>query len=113
MTCLFCQILAGELPASIVYEDEQFIAFNDVNPQAPTHQLIIPRLHIETINDLLPQHNALVGEMFQVAKELAKKAGIDAKGYRTVMNCNAGAGQTVFHLHLHLLGGRAMSWPPG
>lgn len=113
MDCLFCKIIKGDIPAKIIYEDENIVAFDDINPQAPQHKLIIPRKHIATINDLDPQDNVLIGQMTQVAKKLAQDLDIHEKGYRIVMNCNAGAGQTVFHIHMHLLGGRAMLWPPG
>lgn len=111
--CLFCKILGGEIPADIVYESDTALAFRDINPQASTHVLIIPRQHISTINDVEPEHEQLVGHLFSVAKEIAATEGIHEDGYRVVMNCNEGAGQTVFHIHLHLLGGRHMNWPPG
>ena len=113
MTCLFCRIIAGEIPSSKVYEDERLVAFNDINPQAPTHVLVVPRVHIATLNDLDPAHDALVGEMVRRAGAIAAGRGHAAGGYRTVFNCNADAGQTVFHIHLHLLGGRGLGWPPG
>lgn len=111
--CIFCRIAAGEIPADLVYEDEAVVAFRDLNPQAPTHILIIPRRHIATTNDLTPEDAELVGKLVLVAKQVAAKEGIAEDGYRLVLNCNAGAGQTVFHIHLHLLGGRALGWPPG
>lgn len=111
--CIFCKIVAGEIPADIVFENDHVVAFRDLNPQAPLHCLVIPKKHIATINDLEPEDNALVGELFLAAKQIAADNGLDERGYRTVMNCNAEAGQTVFHIHLHLLGGRAMTWPPG
>ncbi len=111
--CLFCKILAGDVPAELVYESNEAIAFRDINPKAPSHVLIIPRQHIETINDLSPADAALVGNLFLVAQQVAKDEGIAENGYRVVMNCNADAGQTVFHLHLHMLGGRQLDWPPG
>ena len=111
--CLFCKIAAGEIPAEKVYEDDDVIAFNDINPQAPTHVLIIPKSHIATTNDISPEDEQVVGKLLSVAAKIAKERGIDSSGYRTVMNCNADAGQMVFHLHLHMLGGRKMSWPPG
>ncbi len=111
--CLFCKILAGDVPAELVYESNEAIAFRDINPKAPSHVLIIPRQHIETINDLGPGDAALVGKLFLVAQQVAKDEGIAENGYRVVMNCNADAGQTVFHLHLHMLGGRQLDWPPG
>lgn len=113
MDCLFCKIAAGQIPAKIIYRDDQVIAFDDINPQAPHHKLIIPLKHIPTINDLAVEDNALIGHMLQTAKKLAKEFGIHEEGYRVVMNCNSGAGQTVFHIHAHLLGGRQMTWPPG
>jgi histidine triad (HIT) family protein len=113
MSCLFCRIVAGEIPASLVYQDDRMVAFNDINPQAPMHVLIVPREHISTLNDLTPDRDALVGEMQRRAAALAQARGFAASGYRTVFNCNADAGQTVFHLHLHVLGGRRFAWPPG
>lgn len=113
MDCLFCKIISGEIPAKIIYQDDQVVAFDDINPQAPHHKLIVPRQHIATINDLQPEHNALIGQMVQAAKKLAHELKIADEGYRLVFNCNPGAGQTVFHIHIHLLGGRRMAWPPG
>jgi histidine triad (HIT) family protein len=113
MSCLFCRIVTREIPASIVYEDEHIIAFNDINPQAPTHVLIVPKRHIETLNALEPADDQLVGELARRAAAIAKDRGISDKGYRTIFNTNREAGQTVFHIHLHLLGGRPMEWPPG
>ncbi len=112
MDCLFCKILKKEIPAGIIYEDDKVIAFNDINPQAPFHALVIPRQHISTLNDIASQDRELVGHMVMVAAGLAREQGLSADGYRTVMNCNAHAGQTVFHIHLHVLGGKAMGWPP-
>lgn len=111
--CLFCKILDGDIPADIIYESDLAIAFRDVNPQAPVHVLIIPRNHIATINDLDTDDAAMVGGLFLAAKEIARDEGLADDGYRVVMNCNAAAGQSVFHLHLHLLGGRSLAWPPG
>lgn len=111
--CLFCKILAGDIPADIILETDDVIAFRDVNPQAPTHALIIPRKHVATINDLGDGDQALIGKLFLAAKQIAADEGIAAAGYRVAMNCNEAAGQTVFHLHLHLLGGRQLGWPPG
>jgi histidine triad (HIT) family protein len=111
--CLFCKLLAGEIPASIVYEDERVVAFKDINPQAPTHILLIPRRHIATLNDLGPEDDGLVGELTRRAAAIAKEQGHADRGYRVVFNCNADAGQTVFHIHLHLVGGRKFGWPPG
>lgn len=113
MDCIFCKIAEKKIPAKLVYEDDKVVAFDDINPQAPTHTLIIPREHIPTVNDLHPEHNALVGHMFQVAKEIARIKGIAESGYRSVFNCNRDSGQEVYHIHLHVLGGRKMSWPPG
>ena len=110
---LFGKIAAGEIPADIVYQDEDIVAFRDIGPQAPTHILVIPRKPIPTINDLEPADAELVGKLFLAAKKIAADEGIAQAGYRTVINCNAAAGQTIYHLHLHLLGGRPMQWPPG
>jgi histidine triad (HIT) family protein len=112
-SCLFCRIIGHDTPAEFVHEDELVVAFKDVRPQAPVHLLIAPRKHIPTLNDLTPADNALIGQMFQVAKILAVQSKIDQKGYRTVFNVNAGAGQSVYHIHLHVLCGRMFSWPPG
>ena len=112
-SCLFCRIIAGEIPATRVYEDDQMIGFNDINPQAPMHVLIVPRLHVATVNDLEGGHDALVGAMVRRAAAIARERGFADSGFRTVFNCNAGAGQSVFHIHLHVLGGRTMTWPPG
>ena len=111
--CLFCKIAAGDIEAVIVYQNDQVLAFQDLNPQAPTHILVIPRKHIATINDIAESDTDVIGQLFLAAKEIATKEGIAEPGYRVVMNCNAGAGQTVFHVHLHLLGGRPFNWPPG
>lgn len=111
--CLFCKMAAGEIQPDIVYQDDDVIAFRDINPQAPTHVLIIPRRHISTINDMQGTDAALTGKLFLAAAQVAQQEGIAEQGYRTVMNCNAAAGQTVFHMHLHMLGGREMRWPPG
>jgi histidine triad (HIT) family protein len=110
---LFLKIIRREIPADIVLETDEVLAFRDVNPQAPTHVLIIPKTHIRTINDIESDHADLVGKLFLAAKEVAHAEGLAEEGYRVVMNCNESAGQTVFHIHLHLLGGRALSWPPG
>ena len=111
--CLFCRIIAGQIPATLVHQDEDLIAFNDLNPQAPLHALIVPRRHIATLNDLAPGDDALVGSMFRRAALLANEHGYAERGYRTVFNCNREAGQSVFHIHLHLLAGRGLTWPPG
>jgi histidine triad (HIT) family protein len=111
--CLFCKFVSGEITPNIVYQDDEVLAFRDINPQSPTHILIIPKRHIPTLNDLTPEDAELVGKLYLTAKKLAEDEGIDESGYRTVMNCNEEAGQSVFHIHLHLLGGRPMAWPPG
>jgi len=113
MSCLFCRIVDREIPASIVYEDDRLLAFTDINPQAPTHVLVIPKKHVPSLNDLQPEDDRLVGELVRRAAAIAHERGISAGGYRTVFNTNLDAGQTVFHIHLHLLGGRSMQWPPG
>jgi histidine triad (HIT) family protein len=113
MGCIFCDIVAKKLPARIIYEDEHAIAFEDINPKAPVHALVIPRKHISTNLDIEQNDNMLIGHLFQIANQIAKDKGIAELGFRLVMNCNADAGQTVFHIHLHILGGRLMSWPPG
>jgi len=111
--CLFCKIINREIPSSIVYEDDHVLAFTDINPQAPTHLLVVPKRHIETLNDLAPGDDAIVGELVRRAAAIADERGIAAGGYRVVFNTNRDAGQTVFHIHLHLIGGRSMTWPPG
>ena len=111
--CLFCRIIRHEIPASIEYEDEQVLAFNDINPQAPTHVLIVPKRHIATLSEIGPADDQLVGEIVRRAAAIAEARGIAAGGFRTIFNTNRDAGQTVFHIHLHLLGGRSMAWPPG
>lgn len=113
MACLFCQIASGAIPAQIVYSSADITAFRDINPQAPTHVLVIPNRHIESIADLGPGEAALLGRLVQVANDLARQEGIADSGYRVVTNRGPDAGQTVPHLHLHVLGGRALSWPPG
>ena len=111
--CLFCRIIKREIPASIVYEDDRVLAFNDINPQAPTHVLVVPKRHIASLNDVTADDDQIVGELSRRAAAIATERGISAGGYRTVFNTNLDAGQTVFHIHLHLLGGRVMHWPPG
>lgn len=111
--CPFCRIAAGEIAAELVFKNDAVVAFRDINPQAPTHILIIPRRHIATINDIGENDRELLGEMYLVAAQLARQEGFAEDGYRVTMNCNEGAGQTVFHIHLHLLGGRRFGWPPG
>ena len=113
MNCLFCKIVEKKIPSKIVYEDENVVAFEDTNPQAPVHILIVPKKHISTVLDVQPGDNALPGHLLQVANKIAKDRGIADRGFRLVMNCNSEAGQSVYHIHLHLLGGRPMHWPPG
>ena|SRR6266436_7365908 len=111
--CLFCKIARKEIPSGIVYEDRQVVAFEDIHPQAPVHTLVIPKTHFGTFNDVGAEQENLLGHMMLVAARVAKEKGLDTTGYRLVANCLEGAGQTVFHIHLHLLGGRRFSWPPG
>lgn len=111
--CLFCKMADGVIKPNVVLETEDVLAFRDINPQAPTHVLVIPKRHISTLNDLKGSDTELVGKMFLAARTVAQQDGITESGYRTVMNCNRDAGQSVFHIHLHVLGGRALSWPPG
>jgi histidine triad (HIT) family protein len=111
--CLFCKIVAGEMDANVAYEDDQVFAFHDISPQAPMHILIVPKEHIPTLNDLRAEHEPLVGRLFSIARQLAAGAGCGQSGYRCVFNCMSGAGQSVWHIHLHLLGGRPLRWPPG
>ena len=111
--CLFCRIISGEINASIVYEDERILAFNDINPQAPTHILVVPKRHIATLNDLSVGDDQIVGEVIRRAAAIARERKISVGGFRTVFNTNRDAGQTVFHIHMHLIGGRSMHWPPG
>jgi histidine triad (HIT) family protein len=113
VSCLFCRIAAGEIPAKIIHRDEHVVAFHDINPQAPLHALVIPTRHVATLNDLTPADDGLVGEMVRRAAAIAAAHGYDQRGFRTVLNCNAEAGQSVFHIHLHLLAGRGLAWPPG
>ena len=113
MATIFSKIINKEIEANIAYEDEEVLAFEDVNPQAPIHILIIPKKEIKTVNNIELNDLKIIGKLFLVAKNIAKEKKIDKDGYRLVMNCNNDGGQTVFHLHLHLLGGRKLSWPPG
>jgi histidine triad (HIT) family protein len=113
MDCLFCKIRDRKVPAKIVFEDSQCLAIEDLRPQAPTHLLLIPRKHLATTLDIAAEDEVLVGHLHRVAAHLARERGIADHGFRTVLNCNPGAGQSIYHLHLHLLGGRAMRWPPG
>jgi histidine triad (HIT) family protein len=111
--CLFCRIIAGEIPSKKVYEDNLAFAFHDINPQAPTHVLIVPKKHIASLNEASQKDQELLGHLTLVASELADQLGVVAGGYRMVINTGAGAGQSVWHIHVHLLGGRVMGWPPG
>jgi histidine triad (HIT) family protein len=111
--CIFCRIASGDLEAKLVHEDDDIVAFRDSNPQAPTHVLVVPRRHLATVNDLAETDAGLVGRLVLAARRIAAEEGIAEDGYRLVLNCNRGAGQSVFHIHLHLLGGRPMRWPPG
>ncbi len=111
--CIFCKIVAGEIPAAKLYEDERAVVFGDINPQAPTHALVIPRRHVASLNEASEADEALLGHLLLVAARVARDAGHAEGGYRTVINTNADAGQTVFHIHVHLLGGRRLTWPPG
>lgn len=113
MDCLFCKIISGEIPSDKVYEDELVYAFNDISPTAPTHVLIIPKKHIATLNDITEDDEKIIGHIYSVARKIAKEKGISHDGYRIVSNCNKNAGQTVFHIHFHLLGGREFGWPAG
>lgn len=113
MDCLFCSIANKDIPAEIVYEDDSVIAFRDIHAQAPTHALVIPKKHIATINDIDSSDNELIGHMFQAAKKITADEGASDNGYRLVMNCNSDGGQTVYHIHLHVLAGRSLQWPPG
>lgn len=111
--CLFCKMVSGEIKPDTVMETDDVLAFRDISPQAPTHILIIPKKHISTINDITDEDTEVMGKLFQVAKEVAAQEGLAEPGYRTVMNCNSDGGQAVYHIHLHLLGGRQLGWPPG
>ena len=111
--CLFCKMASGDIKPDIVFENDDVLAFRDINPQAPTHVLIIPKKHIASINDIQAEEEVLVGKLYTTAQTIAKQEGFAEGGYRVVMNCGEDAGQTVFHIHLHLLGGRQLSWPPG
>ncbi|HCC69354.1 MAG TPA: histidine triad nucleotide-binding protein [Nitrospiraceae bacterium] len=113
MGCIFCKIIEKKLPAKIIYEDDLSLAFEDINPQSPVHALVIPKKHISTNLDIKEEDNALIGHLFQVANKIARDKGIAESGFRLVMNCNPESGQAVYHIHLHILGGRRMHWPPG
>ena len=111
--CIFCKIAAGEIPAAKIFEDERAVVFRDINPQAPTHALVIPRSHVASLNEADASHEALLGHLLLVAARVAREAGHADNGFRTVVNTGAQAGQTVFHVHVHVLGGRRLTWPPG
>ncbi|MEJ2106467.1 MAG: histidine triad nucleotide-binding protein [Acidiferrobacteraceae bacterium] len=111
--CLFCKMAQGEIKPDVLYEDDHVLAFRDINPQAPVHFLVIPKEHITTLNDVTPQQAELIGRMYLAAQKVATDEGIADSGYRSLINCNADAGQSVWHVHLHVLGGRTMAWPPG
>ncbi|MBE0426810.1 MAG: histidine triad nucleotide-binding protein [Nitrospirae bacterium] len=113
MTCIFCEIIQKKRPAKIIYEDELVVAFNDMNPQAPVHVLVIPKKHIPTLLDIKDEDKVLLGYLFQIANKIAKDKGVSGRGFRLVINCNPESGQTIYHVHLHILGGRWMHWPPG
>ena len=113
MDCLFCRIVAGEIPADVVHQDERAVAFRDINPQSPVHVLVIPRDHLESLDEATLKDEALLGHLLRVAARVANEQGLSESGYRTVVNTGAGAGQSVFHLHLHVIGGQHLSWPPG
>lgn len=113
MACLFCEIVAGRIPSRIAYQDESVLAFHDLHPQAPTHVLLIPKKHLTSLLDLGPEDDALVGSLVRRARDLAKELGFAERGFRLVFNAGADAGYSVFHIHLHLLGGRSLGWPPG
>ncbi len=113
MKCIFCMIAQKQRPAKIIYEDDLSVAFDDINPQAPVHSLVIPKKHVSTNLDIKEEDNTLIGHLFQVANKIAKDKKIAERGFRLVMNCNPESGQTIFHIHLHILGGRLMHWPPG
>jgi histidine triad (HIT) family protein len=112
-TCLFCKLIAGEIKSNIVYQDDNVFAFRDINPQAPVHILVIPKRHIATLNEVRPEDTELMGQLLVAATRIARDEGVAEEGYRTVINCNRHGGQVVFHIHVHILGGRGMHWPPG
>jgi histidine triad (HIT) family protein len=113
MPCLFCEIAAGRIPAKKAFEDETVVGFHDINPQAPNHVLLIPRKHVTSLNDLTAEDDSLVGSLVRRARDLAAQMGLAERGYRLVLNCGPDAGYSVYHVHLHLVGGRALGWPPG
>ena len=111
--CIFCKIAAGDIPADKLYEDDEVVSFRDIEPQAPVHALVIPKRHIATLNDLTADDSAVIGKLYQTAIQVARQLDVADSGYRTLINCNKQGGQDVFHIHLHLLAGRQMGWPPG
>ena len=113
MPCLFCEIVAGRIPAKVAYQDDLIMAFFDIKPEAPTHTLVIPKRHITSLLDLTPEDDAVIGSLIRKARDLAQSAGIAEKGFRLVFNCGDDAGYSVYHIHLHLVGGRKLGWPPG
>jgi histidine triad (HIT) family protein len=113
MPCLFCEIVAGRIPAKVVYQDDQVIAFHDISPQAPSHTLIIPKKHITSLVELEPGDDLLIGSLVRKARDLARQAGLEERGFRLIFNCGEDAGYSVYHIHLHLIGGRKLGWPPG
>ena len=113
MSCLFCEIVAGRIPSRKVFEDDGFVAFHDINPQGPTHILIVPRKHITSLNDLTAEDDTVVGSLVRRGRDLAAHAGLTERGYRLVFNCGDDAGYSVYHIHVHLIGGRRLGWPPG
>jgi histidine triad (HIT) family protein len=113
VSCLFCEIVAGRVPAKVAYKDDDIVAFHDVNPQGPTHVLVVPRRHITSLLDVTPADDALLGNLVRRARDLAVEEGLDERGFRLVFNCGPDAGYSVYHIHLHLVGGRKLGWPPG
>jgi histidine triad (HIT) family protein len=113
MDCLFCKMVKGEIKPDVVYEDETVLAFRDINPKAPVHVLVIPKQHITNVNDIQVGDRLLVGDMYLAARKVAQQTGVAESGYRLVVNCNSDAGESVHHLHLHIMGGRVLAWPPG
>ncbi|WP_018247796.1 histidine triad nucleotide-binding protein [Orenia marismortui] len=111
--CIFCKVVSGEIESNIIYEDDKVVAFEDINPQAPVHYLVIPKKHIPTLLEIKEEDQKLIGHIYRVISKLAKKEGIAEDGFRVVSNCNEAGGQTVYHIHYHLLGGRNLQWPPG
>jgi histidine triad (HIT) family protein len=113
VSCLFCEIVAGRIPAKVAYQDDEVLAFHDINPQAPVHVLLVPKRHVTSLTDLAPGDDALVGRLVRQARDLARELGLAERGFRLVFNCGDDAGYSVYHIHLHLVGGRTLAWPPG